>query len=91
MKQEQKRLAKEAVEERMKEQGEERPDPDQLPIVQSIATPSQGVSLEPRPEEGRGSGGAGEERAKELIAPGMPVHRGWWEALDRRAKVSAVQ
>ena len=49
MKQEQKRLAKEAVEERMKEQGEERPDPDQLPIVQSIATPSQGVSPEPTP------------------------------------------
>lgn len=72
MKQEQKRLAKEAVEERMKEQDEERPDPGQLPIVQSIATPSQGVSPEPRPEEGRGSGGGGEERAKELMAPGMP-------------------
>ena len=64
MKQEQKRLAKEAVEERMKEQGEERPDPDQLSIVQSIATPSQGVSPEPRPEEGKGSGGVREERAK---------------------------
>ena len=69
MMREQRRLAKEAVEERMKEREEEDaqeqdpvkdsapmplPAPDQLPMVQSIATPSQGSPQEEmRPGETR--------------------------------------